>query len=146
MGKIVIQFVAGALAAVTFGYIFRVPAKQRLRCGIVGGLGWLIFLATRDNWGEIAGMFVAATCVAMLSELLARKYHQPVVVYLTPGVIPLVPGGKAYLTMLSFLQNDYTEGVVLFVTTLFLAGAVAAGIIVTSSIFSIYSRAKHTGR
>lgn len=142
----IIQFFAGCIAAVTFGYIFRVPANQRLRCGLVGGLGWIIFVATRDHWGEIAGMFVAATCVAVLSELWARRYHQPVVVFLTPGVIPLVPGGKAYLTMLSFLQNDYTEGVVLFVTTLFLAGAVAAGIILTSSIFRIYSRAKHTGR
>ncbi|NMB02216.1 MAG: threonine/serine exporter [Firmicutes bacterium] len=142
----VTQFFVGGLAAITFGYIFRVPASQRLRCGLVGGLGWIIFLATRDSWGEIAGMFVAATCVAVLSELLARRHHQPVVVFLTPGVIPLVPGGKAYLTMLSFLQNDYAEGVVLFMTTLFLAGAVAAGIILTSSIFRIYSRARHTGR
>lgn len=141
-----LQFLYGGLAAITFGAIFRIHSSQYLRCGLVGGLGWVIFLITKDIWGEIAGMFVAATLVAVLSEIFARRFAQPVVVFLTPGVIPLVPGGKAYLTMLSFLQNDYAEGVVLLVTTLLLAGAIAAGIILTSSIFRMYSQAKRVGR
>ena len=91
-------------------------------------------------------MFLAATVVAVLSELLARWHHQPVIVFLTPGIIPLVPGSTAYLTMLAFVQQDYAEGVVLLVTTVFLAGAVAAGIIITSSIFRNLFRAKHVGR
>lgn len=141
-----IQAVFGFLSAMTFSYIFRVPANQHLLCGLVGGLGWTIFLGAQDNWGEIGGIFLAGMAVSLCSELLARKRKQPVVIYLIPGVIPLVPGGKAYLTMLSFLQNDYTEGIVLLVTTVFLAGAVAAGIIIVSSAFRVYSRAKHVGR
>lgn len=136
----------GFLGAVTFAYIFRVPAKQRFLCGLVGGLGWATFLGAQQSWGEIGAMFLAAMAVSLCSELLARKRQQPVVVFLIPGVIPLVPGGKAYLTMLSFLRNDYTEGIVLMVATVFLAGAVAAGIILTSSVFRVYSRAKHVRR
>ena len=91
-------------------------------------------------------MFVAAIAVAVFSELLARRRQQPVLVFLIPGVIPLVPGGKAYLTMLSFLREDYTEALISLVSTILLAGAVAAGIIIASSAFRIYSRTKYLRR
>lgn len=139
----VVQIIAGFVSAVAFAHIYHVPEKQLLRSGTVGGLGWVVFLLTKGPWGEIGAMFLAAITVAICSELLARNFKQPVVIFLIPGVIPLVPGGKAYLTMLSFLQNDYVEGLTLFVQTVFLAGAVAAGIIVASSVFRIFSRAKH---
>lgn len=136
----------GFLAALTFGHIFRVPSEQSVRCGLVGGLGWVVSLVFQERWGEVGAVFLAATTVSVLSELLARRHRQPVIVFLTPGIIPIVPGSKAYLTMLSFVQKDYSEGVVLLVTTLFLAGAIAGGIIITSSIFRHYSRAKRNGR
>lgn len=140
------QIVAGFISAVAFAYIYHVPTKQLFRSGVVGGLGWTIFLLARPEWGEIGSMFMAATIVGIVSEILARRLKQPVIVFLIPGVIPLVPGGKAYLTMLSFLQNDYAEGLLLLVSTVFLAGAVAAGIIVSSSLFRVYSRTKHVTR
>lgn len=140
------QILVGFISALTFAYIYRVPENQGLYAGLVGGLGWAIFLTAREPWGEIGGMFAAATAVAMCSEILARRRKQPVVVFLIPGVIPLVPGGKAYLTMLSFLQHDYGEALVLLFSTIFLAGAVAAGVIVASSVFRLYSRSKHSRR
>lgn len=141
-----VQTAMGFLAAVTFGYIFRVPANQSVRCGAVGGLGWAVFLAAQGHLGEVGAVFLAATAASVCSEVLARRHHQPVIVFLTPGIIPIVPGGKAYLTMLSFVQKDYTQGVVLLVTTLFLAGAIAAGIIITSAVFRNFSRTKLKGR
>ena len=137
-----VQALIGFMGAITFAHIYRVPTKQLFYAGLVGALGWTICLITRELWGEIGGVFAAAIC----SEMLARRRRQPVLVFLIPGVIPLVPGGKAYLTMLSFLQDDYGEALVLLVTTVLLAGAVAAGIIIASSIFRLYSRAKHVRR
>lgn len=138
-----IQLLAGFVSTIAFAHLFHVPRAQFLRCGAVGGLGWAMFLLTKDHLGEVGGMFLAATVVAVSSEMLARKWKQPVVIFLIPGVIPLVPGGKAYLTMLSFLQNEYLAGVELLVSTVFLAGAVAAGIILASSVFRVYARARH---
>lgn len=138
-----VQAVAGFISAAAFSYLYRVPRYQIVRCGLVGGLGWLVFLGGRHIVGEIGAMFLASSLVAVCSELLARWVHQPVIVFLIPGVIPLVPGGKAYLTMLSFLRNDYVQGLELLVSTIFLAGAVAAGIILVSSVFRAISRTKH---
>ncbi len=142
----IVQMIAGFVSAAAFAYLYHVPLPQIARSGFVGGTGWSIFLMARLRWGEIGGMFLAATAVAVISEILARKEKQPVIIFLVPGVIPLVPGGKAYLTMLSFLQNDYAQGLELLVSTVFLAGAVAAGIIVSSSAFRIYSRTRSIRR
>ncbi|HKM42979.1 MAG TPA: threonine/serine exporter family protein [Limnochordia bacterium] len=141
-----IQALAGFMGAIAFAYIYRVPKQQLIYAGAVGALGWTICLATGAVWSEMGAVFLAATSVALCSEILARRRRQPVLVFLIPGVIPLVPGAKAYLTMLSFLRQDYTEAIVLLVSTVLLAGAVAAGIIIASSIFRIYSRAKHVRR
>jgi len=141
-----IQAFIGFVGAITFAHIYRVPRGQLLFSGLVGSLGWTICLITGEHWGEIGGVFAAATTVAICSEILARRRRQPVLVFLIPGVIPLVPGAKAYLTMLSFLQDDYGEALVLLVTTVFIAGAVAAGVIIASSLFRVYSRAKHVRR
>ncbi|HHU60804.1 MAG: threonine/serine exporter family protein [Bacillota bacterium] len=142
----VVQVLAGFVSAVAFAFIYNVPRSEIFRTGILGGLGWLTFSLTKDAGGEVGAMFLGATSVALCSELFARRYKQPVIIFLVPGVIPLVPGGRAYLTMLSFLQHDYNEGVTLLVSTFFLAGAVAAGIIIASSIFRVYSRAKYVRR
>ena len=142
----VTQILAGFVGALTFSYIYRVPASQRMYAGAVGSLGWTISLSARQGGGELLGVFLAAIAVAVCSEVLARRRQQPVLVFLIPGVIPLVPGGKAYLTMLSFLQQDYVDAVVLLVSTILMAGAVAAGIIITSSTFRVYSRTKYLRR
>lgn len=142
----IVQVLAGFLSAVAFAFIYNVPKNQIINAGIMGGLGWLVFSLSQIAIGEIGGMFLGATSVAFCSEFFARGFKQPVIIYLIPGVIPLVPGGRAYLTMLSFLQHDYTEGLTLLVSTFFLAGAVAAGIIIASSIFRIYSRIKYVRR
>lgn len=142
----IVQMMAGFVSAAAFAYVYHVPPAQIPRCGLVGGTGWSIFLLMRLRWGKIGGMFLAATAVAVISEILARREKQPVLIFLVPGVIPLVPGGKAYLTMLSFLQDDYAQGLELLVSTVFLAGAVAAGIILSSSVFRIYSRTRNIRR
>lgn len=141
-----IQALIGFIGAITFAHIFRVPNRQLFCAGLVGSLGWMVFLTTADVWGEAGGVFAAATAVAITSEILARRRKQPVLVFLIPGVIPLVPGAKAYLTMLAFLRDDYTEALALLISTVLIAGAVAAGVIVASSIFRIYSRVKYVRR
>ncbi|NLL43798.1 MAG: threonine/serine exporter [Firmicutes bacterium] len=141
-----IQPLIGFVGAITFAYIYRVPAKQRIFAGLVGAVGYTMFLLTPQSWGEIGTVFMGAMAAAICSEILARRRRQPVLVFLIPGVIPLVPGGQAYLTMLGFLQKEYAEAFVSLVSTVLAAGAVAAGIIVASSIFRIYSSTKHARR
>ena len=140
----VVLFLTGFMAAFAFGMLYRVPQNQLLSAGIIGGLGWVIASESSMYVSQVVAVFIGAASVATLSEFWARRAHQPATLFLIPGIIPLVPGGDAYVTMLSFLQGDYVMGLAQLVSTVFLAGAIGGGIIVISSIFRYYipSRAK----
>lgn len=138
----VMTVLAGFAAAAAFAVVYRVPKSEIFLCGVAGGCGWLAFCGARGV-GEVGAYFLAAAAAALLSEILARVRSQPVIVYLIPGVIPLVPGGMAYTTMLKFLQNEYGAGLELLAATFFAAGAVAGGITVVSSAFRAFGSTKN---
>lgn len=79
----------------------------------------------------------AAFSAAFISHWLARFQRVPVTTFTIPGIIPLVPGGKAYATMLAFVDEDYITGLEQGVGTLLQAGAIAAGLVFALSVFSI---------
>lgn len=131
----VMQIIAGFIAAVSFAALYRVPRQLLLWAGLTGSLGWTALLLSALHLSEVAAVFIGAATAALCSEFLARQLKQPVTIFLVPGIIPLVPGGKAYVTLLAFLRNDFSRGIEQLVTTVFLVGAIAGGIITVSSLF-----------
>lgn len=60
---------------------------------------------------------------------------KPATVFITPGIVSLVPGAGMYYTMLYLVQKDYSQATIAGSETFFMAAAIAIGIIV-STIFS----------
>ncbi|TWI53212.1 threonine/serine exporter family protein [Halalkalibacter nanhaiisediminis] len=134
----VIELIFCFMATVAFGVIFNVPKRVVWIGGVIGALAWFIY-STLPEFGVTV---VFATAVASLvsatsSHLLARKYRVPVTIFSIPGIIPLVPGSRAYFTMLAFVDGDYILGLQLGIETMLQAGAIAAGLVFALSIFSI---------
>ena len=78
--------------------------------------------------------FVAALLVSYISEILARKLKQPAIIFIIPGIIPLVPGLGMYNTMLYLVQNDYNNAIAKGADVLFVGGAISLGILVITSL------------
>ena len=83
----------------------------------------------------VAGTFFGALTVGILGEFLARLNKKPATLYITPGIIPLVPGAGMYYTMLALIEKDFSMAGNKGVETLFIAAAISIGIII-SSVFS----------
>lgn len=109
--------------------------KQKLFFAAFGGfiaqfsfqLGQLYFN------GDVFNCFLATLAIALYSEILARLTASPTTIYLVVALIPLVPGGSVYYTMLYFLQGDTQAGIETGLYTLAIAGALSMGIIIVSS-------------
>lgn len=78
---------------------------------------------------------MAAFLVGVFGEILAIKLKKPATVFITPGIVSLVPGAGMYYTMLYLVQNDYSQAAIKGTETLFLAAAIAVGIIVSTLLF-----------
>lgn len=118
-------------ATMAFGVLFNVPRKSLLSGGLVGMLGWMIYVVLIENlqMNLVTATLISAFSVATISQFLARLYKMPVTVFSISGIIPLVPGGLAYDTIRHLIENNYSEGIRLGSVTLLIAGAIAFGLI-----------------
>ena len=70
----------------------------------------------------------------MISEILARKLKYPAILFVIPGIIPLVPGLGMYNTMLYLIQNDYNNAIAKGADVLFVGGAISLGVLIITSL------------
>ena len=128
--QLLYQLVLGFFATIGFAVYFYAPT------GLAGRLSWVLYYIVLNITNDkIIGTFLGAFLVGILGEFLAIKMKKPATVFITPGIVSLVPGAGMYYTMLHLVQKDYTQAAITGSETLFIAAAIAMGIIV-STIFS----------
>ena len=81
----------------------------------------------------ILSNFIPATIVGIASEVFARYLKQPAIVFVIPGIIPLVPGLGMYNTMLYLVQENYELAASTGATALLVGGAISLGILLVTS-------------
>lgn len=135
----VIKGLVGSLgASAFFGLLFHIPRRLLISVGLVGMIGYGVYLATLELMQSTVGAnFVAALVVAALAEILARKQKAPANIFALMGVVPLVPGGGLYRTMLALVLDEYDTAVSTGVETVLIAGAIALAIAVVAVFFRI---------
>lgn len=119
-----------------FAVYFSIPSHVIFISGLVGGSSWTlhyIVFAFLNN--KILGTFLASLFTGILGEYLAIKLKKPATVFITPGIIPLVPGAGMYYTMSYLVEKDFSGAATIGTETLFLAAAISIGII-GSTVFS----------
>ncbi|HLU21764.1 MAG TPA: threonine/serine exporter family protein [Bacillaceae bacterium] len=124
------HLVLSFIAAVGFGIIFNAPRKALIQCGIVGMLGWIVYIVMEDNGFDVVqASFSGAFIVAIIGHMMARKYKTPIIVFIVAGIIPLVPGGTSYDAMRHVASNDYANAIPLAMKAFIIASAIAMGLV-----------------
>ena len=133
------------IASAAFGVIFNAPRRTLISCGLVGMSGWLIyrsyFLAFDDS---VQASFAGAFAVALVAHILAKKFRMPMIIFSIAGIIPLVPGSKAYNAMRNIVENDYLEAIAFASEALMISGAVAMGLVFAEVLMQLFF--KHQAR
>ena len=115
--------------------LFNIHGVGMLICAGGGGLGWLVYLlAAPLVHSDITQSFLAALVIAAWSELMARLRKCPVTSYLLVALFPLVPGGGIYYTMEHAMSGETSLFLGSLLHTLGLAGALAVGVLMVSSL------------
>lgn len=129
----------------TFGWtvFFNAPKEELIQCSITGASGWVIYvLLDRCTSNPVFSNFTASFLVTLLSEVFARKFKKPAILYIIPGIIPLVPGLGIYNTMLNMIQGSYIEAIAIGTNVALVAGAIVIGMLVTTSLFRVIAKSK----
>lgn len=126
------------LACIGFCFIFNIHGPGILICGFGGALGWLVYLLSALVLpNAIFQCLLAAIAITVFSEVMARIRRCPVTGYLIIALLPLVPGGGIYETMRHCVQGDTQLFLSALLRTFGLAGALALGTLLGSSVVRI---------
>lgn len=130
----IIKSIYAFLATLGFGVLFNIKGKNLIFASIGGAITWFIYLLSlKLNASTLIALFLAALAAGIYSEILARILKAPVTIFSICSVIPLVPGGGMYYTMLASVQGDINKFLNTGLDTVAGAGAIAVGILLASS-------------
>ena len=138
----IIQCIAAFFGCLGLSFIFRSHKRFSFSFlgSFVGAIGWMIYLFLRPMNNIYIQNFVAMLCVALVSEILARRYKSPATFFLIIGCFPLVPGKGIYYTMLYAVQGMNDLFMETFLTTFGVSISLALAILISSSTLQVYKR------
>ena len=135
----IMELLFAYLASLSFALIFNLKAKTAFLSAIGGSIGWFFyrqgFIYTHDM---NTAYFFGAVSLSYYSEIMARKTKTPVTSYITPALIPLVPGSGLYQTMLRSIAGNYDDAIKEGLNTVMASGALAIGILMVFTLIKIY--------
>jgi uncharacterized membrane protein YjjB (DUF3815 family) len=137
------QLVTSFIASATFGIIFNAPKNSLLKGGFVGMIGWFIYFSfVYFEFDHVFATFVASFFIAVISQVFAKLYKMPIIIFSVAGIIPLVPGGLAYDAMRNFVQNDYNMATQLAARAFMISGSIAIGLVFSEVVNQVIRKSK----
>lgn len=121
-------------ASFAFAVVFNIKKNKLLFSALGGFVGQLTFALFQLIISNDVVLYLFATiAISLYAEIMARLTSSPTTIYLAVALIPLVPGGGMYYTMLYFINGEIDPAISTGVHTLLISGALAMGIILVSS-------------
>lgn len=139
----VLPFFYAAMACAGFCVMYNLhDVKIAVTACIGGGLAWVAYLLCAPTGSVMLQNFASAVTVAIFSEIMARVFKTPSTVFLIVGILPMVPGGGIYYTMKYCIEGNMPMFIERLVATLGVAGAIAVGVSLVSSVVRIFTAHK----
>ncbi len=133
------QLISVFIGAIGFAVLLEVQKKYLLYCGAAGMIGWAAYLLGQQ-FLPLGSVFFSSFCIALLSQIFARKLHCPVTVFLIPGIYPSVPGAGIYRTVYYLIMGENSLSGHYFLETLTTAGMIALGIYIVDILWNLRKR------
>lgn len=137
----IVHFTASFLTATGFAVLYNIPRKTMIPAGITGAIGWTSYFFLINYLGvvDFLATVIASFFIAFVSQIFARNFKTPVIIFTLPGLIPLVPGGAAYNMMRAFVEGNMNLGLEYGIETFLTAGALALGLSINGVVFQLFT-------
>ena len=139
----IIKVIGAFLAILCFAIMLETPKKYIVYAGIVGAVGWFVFLfAGKMGANDVFATFLSALTIAFISHVFARVFKTPVTGFLIAGILPTVPGAGMYHIGYYLFQGDMDMMGYYITSVLQIAGVIAAAIFIVDGIFRLLNLRK----
>lgn len=135
----ILNLVFSCTASLFFGVIFDVPKRLYNTVGFVGASGWMIYTLFYETFElhTIYSSFFGSLVLGILSHIMARVKKEPVILFMIPGIIPLVPGGLAFDATKNLVLLEFSKAINTMLEVTLIAGAIALGLLFADHFFKL---------
>ncbi|MGG7057436.1 threonine/serine exporter family protein [Clostridium nigeriense] len=139
----ILEVMAAFISTFAFGIVFNIKGKNLTFAALCGALGWFVYkFSLMIGVSDTTSLFLAALALSTYSEIFARVLKTPVTTFVIAALIPLVPGGGMYYTMVEAITGDVMKSLEIGINTMASAGSLALGIVLVSTITKILIKNK----
>ena len=137
---LILELIACYFACVGFAILFNIHGKGRMVCAVGGALTWLTYRVCQyAGIGDVTANLIGAMVASMYSEIMARVRKYPAISYLVVSLFPLIPGAGVYYSVNFAVRGDVSSFTSKLGETGSIAGAMAVGILLVSTIVRIFT-------
>lgn len=140
---LIIELIAAFIGSLGFAIIFNIQGPGSLLCAAGGAITWLTYRCAQNLGGDIVAYFIAAMIAAVYAETMARIRKYPAISYLVVSLISLIPGAGVYYTMNYIVQGNVQKAAEQGTYAIAIAGVIAVGILLTSTVFRLVTAHHH---
>lgn len=134
------QCVFAFISCCGFAVLFNIHGPGMLLCALGGALSWGVYLIVlKIGCSDLIAYFWSGLFSSIYSEIMARVRKYPAISYLVVSIFPMIPGAGVYRAMSHALQRDMDAFVKTGLHTAAIAGILAVGILLGSTVFRMYS-------
>lgn len=127
-----------------FTILFNIQLPGGFLCMLGGCLCWFVYcLSVELGTGELGAYFWSSLMASVYSEIMARIRKFPAISYLVVSLFPMIPGAGVYYTMTYAVQGEVERFAAKGMFTAAIAGTIAVGVLLGSTVFRIYSDFKY---
>lgn len=135
------QAIAVFVGCCGFCILFNVHGQGMVLCIAGGVTAWMLYLLCGWLGCDVyAANLFAAVFAALYAEVMARVRKCPAMPYLVIATLPMLPGAGVYYTMSMGLEGNMMDAVGKGLETVGVAGSLAVGILLVSTLFRLVNR------
>lgn len=133
-----VMILMGFIGTLGFSLLFHVKGWKLLAIGLGGAASTAIYLWVLALSDEKAmALLVSTTAIGVLAEIFARVFKAPVISFLVPMLVPLIPGSDLYYATSFLIRGQSADFAIRGESLLWQAGAIAFGIILAACVTHI---------
>ena len=134
------QNIATFIACAGFAIIFNIHGFGIAICAFGGMITWMVYsLCSYLGCDIYTCYFFSSIMAAGYAETMARVRKYPAISYLVVGIFPLIPGAGIYYTTSFLMQGDQAAFSQKALQTIGIAGVIAVGILVVSTLVRLWN-------
>ena len=133
---LLVQTAAAFVGTFAFADLFGVPRAQYSSSGLIGAVGWCLYLVLvrYAGCGPTIAIILSSVLICVLSRIFAVMQKCPAQVFLLCGIFPLVPGAGIFWCTYYLVSADLPQALATGFGALKAAVAIVLGIILAMEL------------